>query len=357
MVDILINASRIKYDILSDIFKDYTIDESYVNFYIDFHSIIYRIYKNEFNSDIINDKNLIKCIVVSILNTVSHYRRFLSVKLKKNNRIFIIFNDKIPDYQSSYIEYGRLYYDRYSKANKDYSSINAALEDSLSFVKELCSYFEELYFIDVSRIDEVNTITQLMTKYDGCNIIYTKNELNYQLVNSVNPTFILYPDRDHSKLFNKSNIYDFVLTGKKFRPKHMTAEIFPIYLTLIGLSKRDVPSITIRGMVKIMKVIDLMLENELISNSVSIQEFIYQLSKIVTVSESDKELIYNRYMAISYKLGLVGLSSIKKQQIDSCIIDLYDQNGLVKLNDSLGEAYILNISDLNKNKRSGKVIW
>lgn len=358
MTDILINASRIKYDILTDIFEDHPITDKSVNFFIDFHDIIYRLYKQDLNADVINDPTLVKSIVVSIINTISHYRRYISTKLKKNNKIFIVFNRKIPDYQSKQIEYGRYYYDRYSKANVNYSGINQALFTAVDFIKEMVQYFEDIYFIDSNRIEEVDVIRYLFDKYpDSTNIIMTRNELNYQLVNFNNNVLILYPDRDKSKIFNKYTLFDFILSDKKYRPTHLTSDIYPVYLTMMGLKKRDIDSITIRGIVKLLKSLDLMVENQLITNKVSINQFTHELSKIITLSDFDKETIVARYKAISCELSVLSLTEVKRKIIDSCLVNLYDQNGLVDLNDSLGDKFIMNISDLNKNKRVGKIEW
>lgn len=358
MTDILINSSRIKYDILNELFDDYPITETTVNFFIDFHDIVYRLYKQDLNADVTNDSTIVKSLVVSIINTIAHYRRYLSTKLKKNNRIFIIFNKQIPDYQSKQIEYGRYYYDRYSKANANYSGINKALFTAIDFIKEMVQYFENIYFIESNRIEEVDVMRYLFDQYpNSANIVMSRNELNFQLVNYNDNVKILYPDRDKSKIFNKRTLFDFILSDKKFRPSYLTPDIYPLYLTMMGLKKRDVDSVTIRGVVKLLKCLDLMVENQMITNKVSINQFVHELGKIITLSDFDKETIIARYKAISCELSVLSLTETKKKIIDSNIVDLYDQNGLVELNDSLGDKFIMNLSDLNKNKRVGKIEW
>ena len=357
MIDVLINASRIKYEILSTLFEEVVIDDHTVNLYVDLHSVIYRLYMSRNNPIVVNDRNAVKSMVVSILNSVGHYRRFLATRLKKNNRIFIVFNRKIPDYQSKQIEYGRKYYDRYSYANQEHCSINNSMDAVVGYLKDLCQFFEDIFFIDCEAVEEMDAIGYLIGKYDGFNVVYTNNELNYQLVEN-NDTIILYPSRDKSKIITRDTLFDFILADNKYRPTIADYRIYPIYLTLAGLSKRDVPSLTVKGKVKTIKLLEMMIAGGLISNDVSVSQFIKILTTITELSKDEQDHLSSRYRAICARLGQVALGEGKKKRIEAGLVNLYDQNNLDELNDSLGGEFSLAIQDLNKNKHAGKrVIW
>lgn len=348
MMDLIIGMHKIKYSTLDDIMK-LRDDCDIVNLFIDVHTIISKIYRKTENTEWINTgNNNDMFLAIDLLNLAAHYRRYL-YKKGKSNRIFFVFDNKIPRYQSELISYGNIYFDRYSEANIAYRELNEFVERVMSNFHKLCVYFEDISFIKTSGIDDSVKIQYLINKFSGQNFIMSKYEHMFQLINNDN-TEIILPNRDNSYIINRNNLYDNILDKLKFRPSHVDYQIFNIYLTVQGLKCRDVPSMSIRGRVKVLQLLDYMISEEFITNTVSLKTFSAMFKDVMRFDDEEVAVMERRYKALNAKLGAMALSSSEKSSIDNQIFHLFDRDKIEALNNKLPSDKQISFLDLYKNK-------
>ena len=102
MIHYLIGRARIKYTVLDEIFHSvYIPKENHLVFHMDMSSILYRLYREK-DLDTIQSvpyQVAVKDLVISIMNTIGHYRRYFTTLLGMSNTIILYFNQTPPAYQ------------------------------------------------------------------------------------------------------------------------------------------------------------------------------------------------------------------------------------------------------------------
>lgn len=333
----LIGASNIKYEVLDTIFRDVPIRNDIINLYIDTDYVFHRLYRNNTNSDLyaVDSNVLVMDIVVTVINMIGHYRRYFATRLHKDNRIFLLFNTKIPAYQKHcYDSYGQTYYEKYKRNNKDYGEITAVIQSAYKFIKSIIVYFEGLYCIDNSGIDNLTAIQHIrlneVTKNDY-SIIFTRNLLACQLISD--NCSVLYTKRDDSYMITDKDPYEAILAGKKTTSGELTASMIPFCFGLSGYTERGIESPACRGIVSGVKKVKKLMDDGKINPNSSNSSFIEAIENDFMSDELDD--IKSLLNAITISLSKKALTSNQKEQIMSGIYDLYDQEGIDKINEML----------------------
>lgn len=350
MIDKMINSQRVKYAILDELFKgDVLKDKDTVNIYFDMHTVISNLYRDNQSAEIaaiLNDGSVVE-LVIGILNLAAHYRRYFHKYHGKCNKIFFILNKKIPNYNSSQMPYGHVFFDRYSSCNKNHELVNYVYEKMLTPLKEMIKGFKWMYLIESSAIEDTATIKYLAVNHPGHNIIFTKTELLYQLVND--DFMILRPSFDKTVLLTKQNLLSNYFGDVKYTPDYMTSEILPVFQTILGVRERNIDSMNIRGKVKLAKIFDKMLDGRIISNNVTIKSFIDVFMQVCQTDDSDfYDTLYYRYCAISAQMSFLALTRVEMAKINACIEDTYHDNSINEFNDYLHIKDKLDIAALNR---------
>ena len=301
----LIGASNIKYEVLDEIFKDVVIKSDIINLYIDTDYVFHRLYRNSTNSDLyaVEGNVLIMDIVVTMVNMLGHYRRYFATRLHKDNRIFLVFNTKAPVFQKHcYPGYGESYYKKYKRHNKDYSEITAVIQAAYKFIKTIVVYFEGLYCIDNTGIDNLTVIQHIrlneVVKNDY-SIIFTRNLLACQLVSD--KCSVLYTKRDNSYMVTDKDPYKAILDGKKTSSGKLTASLITFCFGLSGYTERCLESPACRGIVSGIKTVKKLLDEGKITPTTSIASFIEAIQNDFTSNEIDD--IRNLLNAITISLS------------------------------------------------------
>lgn len=355
MVPLLINSSRIKYSILDDTFKGHNIPDQTVNLYIDGYYLFYKLYRSEYEIDVYETRidQFIKDTVIAALNTIAHYRRYIVTRMRKFNRIFIVFNRKSPVYQTELIpKYGKVYYEKLYPTHFQYGALNIIIEQALEMLQDLCNYIEDVYVIDSRKIEDHVTIAYLQTLYNGFNIYFTRNELISLLLEN-SRSLLLYPKRDDSYVTNSLGYFQNFFSGVKYKPTYLTSEYAKFYFCLSGIKSKSIPATCVRGAVKGARVLDSMIENDSIDIHTSIKSFTTNLPKylgreLTKKEETDLTLLYR---AIDVRTAMAAMTNAQKARINSNLINLYDQTGLEELNELVSsEDDVINLTDLNMNR-------
>lgn len=357
MIKLIINASRIKYTVLDELLKPIKIQQSTINFFIDMSCIFRKIYQNKNNVYELfhNTDEFVMDIVIAILNTVAHYRRYLYTRLGKSNRIFLVYNTQIPAFQKSLlIHYGEKVYPMYQTNHPDFGAMNHAIQKAIHFIQEIVPYIEDVFFIENQKVEELVTMSYIM----GCeevkndfHIILTRNPMVYQMLDD--RCVSLYPKRDESKLITSNTWATFETSKIQYTPPAFRTNFVPIFLAIRGIKERNISPVYLRGITQIFKLFEKLESGHYLGERFSLQTFldsisIIQKNKERLPTDNDIILMKRMYRAFHIPSGVAAMTTVQYNTILTSIYNIYDQTGLEQLNELLIQTNdILSLQDLN----------
>lgn len=363
MMKFLIGRSRIKYAVLDELFRTIYIPQDKVVFHVDASAILYRLYRNK-DLDMIYsvDQDIaIRDLVISFLNVLAHYRRYLVTRLHKTNDILVYFNHKEPGYQRIlFSNYRKEWYDGL-KNQMNFGPLNHIIEEGFRFIQGLIPYFEGIYMVNGDGVDDFTAMYHTIhSKYYGneknwYHIIFSRNMLSTQMVDG--HCCQLYNKRDDSYIIDLNTVYkNGILKGRKTAASdHMTAKFLPFIWTLGGCTDISLKkSKYMNGVADAVKSLNPIVDHRALTDDMSIQAFIKALSNYIEPSAELRLVptdLINRYRMLDLSLSAAAITEDQKIKIWKNHFDLYDQTGLEEINDHLsnmGEnADLLEITNLN----------
>lgn len=363
MIKYLIGASRVKYAVLDDIFKPYHIHQKHLVLYIDAHSILYRLYRNDRLGMIysIPTEVAVKDLVVSFLNVIGHYRRFIATHLEIPHEIIITFNTTCSSYHvTSFSDYRKDEYERYQKKHKDYGGLNQVVFKAMEFVQSIVPYFEGIYFVDNKEVDDFVTMKYFMDLYDDkykndvFHLIFSKSAIPNQLIHE--RCYQLVGKRDKTYLISHMNTYENgIMKDKKTVISGLGPEMLPFIWMLGGCTdacmKRSKYS---GGIVASAKQLAELVEKKIITPNMSIQSFLKEFGKQIDKGiefRANPSYLTNRYKALNIPLAASAITSHQKINMQKNLVDLYDQTSLEQINEQLAninsDGELIDITNLN----------
>ena len=351
MTKLLIGSARIKYSVLDDLFKKVNLPSGKVNFVIDGYALFSKLYQPEFipdNDRVSNEKFIIE-FVVATLNTLAHYRRYMATRMRRSNRIYIIWNRRPPEYQRELIpDYGESYYDKLSGDNFTYGVFNRILRQALNFLKETVQYFDGIYYLDTNKIEDHSIVYFLKEYHPKSNfVLFTKNELWLQFCDE--RTVILRPNRDKSKLITESNIGKILFKKTKYEGNPIDSDNVRHVLALGGCDSRDIEPVKGYRYISIAKAIDKLVNKGIYIPNMNIGRFVNMVNKVIRkpYTESEIETAITNFKCIDGKLSLEAIPEGKIKKVLQSRVDLYDAVAVQQLNEMLTESdNTININDL-----------
>lgn len=362
MLKYLIGASRIKYSVLDDILRPAYGKSERILFLVDAHSIIYRLYRMKDLDTILSipEDVAVKDLVINFLNVIGHYRRYFATHMECDNDIVIFFNRKLPSYHEMYYpDYQKKLYARYDNNHKDYSAINHIVTKAMKFVESLVPYFEYIYFINNSGIDDFAAMQYIadLQRYEFFyRIIFSRNMYATQLVDA--NTSQLYNSRDKSYLITDTSVYSqgILKDRKTTASEALTAKMLPFIWAFGGCSDIDMKkSKYFHNVTSVVKTLNPLVEKNFVNDDMSIQSFLQAISTYVPDYKAElrskpTEMI-NRYRVANCRLAASAITQDQEAKIISSFIDLYDQPALEEINDRLSDISsnndFLEIDNLN----------
>lgn len=361
MVHYLIGRSRIKFAVLDDLFRSLYIPQRRVTLHVDASAILYRIFREKDLSMLyaVDTNVIIRDIVISFLNVIGHYRRYLMTRLNKTNDVLIYFNHKEPNYQTElFPDYRKTWYQKLNSDHPDYKVLSNVVHESMKFIKGLTPYFEGIYVIDGCGVDDY-TAMYSMIHSPGCtdyyHLIFSQNMLTTQMIGS--NVSQIYNKRDASYIITAGTIYKKgILNGRKTTAADtMTAEMLPFVWTLGGCSDIDMKkSKFTNGVADTVKMLNPLADQKVITGDMSIQSFLRTIGKCLDgcaeLRVSTKKL-EDRYRVLQLAASAAAITNAQQAKMLENIVDLYDQSGLEEINDRLAAisdtTELLDITNLN----------
>ena len=331
LADMLIGASMIRFDILDQLFEPIKIKQKQVVFHLDLNAILCRIYqKNTWTADALSqvDPNMLKLrIIISVLNAIAHYRKYMTFRLRKKNTIVVTYDYQLTAHQKkNYPKLQEEHMDSYRIDHPVFGPINQVIREAYSYIQAVCSYLDDIFCIDPDTgVDSVTTmglVKQDKRYQDSFHILFTRNLIAGQLCDD--HTVLIYNKREHSKLLtDKTIISDGLMmeerrTRKNTREKaqeKLTPAMVPYVITITSTRKISTAVKSFRWSLEDgIHIILEMLDRKLITNQVSIYSFLDGLEQLMTERKSKKKTRKKRKKKL--KMG-----KQFKQQMEAWLIE------------------------------------
>lgn len=349
----ILYGSYIRYDRMYEMTK-YAFygktDDNNVNVFIDVYSILHSLYTRGTNLEVSDSYAIASCII----NLAIHVRAYFDTRHKVATKIYIIYGGARPLQALSL-------FNQYNIRNIEMEESNQYLgqliKDNLDVIKILCPYLHDIFAI-VDYNNEFNVIaSNLIDKESNGvpNIIYSKDQLSYQLVAFKPYTFLYRPKKkanmDASWVVTKSTLYNAYRYGelelKKEIDVNLDVKTFSLYQAIAGVKSRSIPSI------KNSNAAALFLEKAIADNMFSMGFNVSSLSSVdnkfscaFNSMKTDYQEFIVRFMSIDLDYQTMMYSASPNAIAASeGIINLYNPQEVRNINDRYFQIYPL---DLNR---------
>lgn len=364
LIRYLIGASRVKYEVLENLYATIpTMQYRMGVMYVDAHSIFYRLFREKDFSTVYADSmnELVRDLVVGFFNVIGHYRRFMATRLQLDNDIYVMFNPDLPKWHEHYTDKNGWCHDkykRYDQKHPDYGFHAKAIRKAYSFIVGLSPYFEGIYCIDSTGIDEFALMAGMGFSDDTFYTIYSRNMYCTQFVRK--NVVQLVNRRDNSRVITAGNCYsDGVLFDKKTEASDkLTPDMLPLIWTLGGCSDVGVkPSAVVSGLSPAIRIANKMAETGDLVPGMSIQSFLdvagqYVKSKVAF--QSERKTLERRYKVLSAHMAGAAITADQVAKVKAMCYDVFGETELEQLNEmlALGEVdpELLEIQNLNMSE-------
>lgn len=360
MIRYIIGSSRIKFEVLDQLYAPISYKPYRMAvMYIDAHSIFYRLYRQSDMTAIYvdNKEELVRDLVVGFMNVIGHYRRYMATRMKMDNDIYVVFNRQPAKYNISFCpEFCSKLVDRYSLDNDKHRFVNEALDTAWSFILGLSPYFEGVYCIDNSGIDDFALINRFGFADDIFYTIFSRNMYGTQLVKD--NVVQLYNQRDKSRLITKETCYKNGILYERKQQAHylLTPDMLPLLWCLGGCSDVNIKRVRyVAGITDMVKCASTAASLGDLVPGTSIQSFLDMIGSYIKSGslriKVDRSFLENRFKALSAPLASTAITSNQIARITSQCYDLFAETELEQLNDLLSvgsfDPELLEIENLN----------
>lgn len=369
LVRFLIGAQCVKYDVLDELFRDVDITKYRMAvMLVDGHSIVARLYHDRKIASVYagSSAEIVRDMVVGFLNVLGHYRRYMSTRFHLDNDIYVMFNREKPVYNQTYCRsFNETRIDRYDVNDPTNGFTSRAINLAWEFILGLSPYFEGIYCLNNSGIDDYALMSRMGFPDDVMTLMMSTSDYGTQLLRP--NWFLLHPKRDRSYLITRKTCYKKgVLKGVKHdAPEGLTPEMLPLYWSIVGCDDVSVPSLKIVQSKTLIDAMGRMVADGYLTPETTIAGFMENLPSYVSSSavqlKASKSRIEDRYRALSARLSGLAITPDQIARISAQIYDIYNQNELEQLNEILVQGRldpeILHLENLNMSAGVNREIY
>lgn len=378
-----IGMSQIKYDVLDKLFSKIEIESDTVVFHVDLYTIICRCYsmQNLEKLSRADSTAMMVDFVVGIMNCLGHYRFYTVNRLHRKSVIILTCDRGLTEVQQKY--YPNYRWDRIQMLEPDgaYESVNKIAYNAYRFVKTLCTYLDGIYVVDYNTgLDSLTCsyILRDMKFQNAFHIIFTRNMSAVQMINR--NTVILHNTKtDHAVLLDKENyLADGIMKNQPMRTrKRFYGKVPPSlspHIMILGGCNHVMKPFHHMPMKEAAYAVQWLYEHGHIPKNVSIQTFLRELEEYqLEIGEHDADIdsdldeehpvfyeakdynaLIDRFRVISIQLNAAIATKGQLLQLESSIVDLYNQEYLDQISDMLARINdpdrLIDFGRLNANK-------
>lgn len=352
-------GSYIRYDRLFEMTK-YAFygktDSNDVNVFIDLYSIFKNLYTRG-TGITINDSYVIASCSI---NLAIHLRAYFDTRHKTSSKIYLIYGGARPI--SAMTEFPQ-YNGKNIIMEESNQYMKKLIIDNLEVIRIMVPYLHDIFAV-VDYANEFSTITASIIRKTASecqntvpNIIYSKDDLTYQLVAFCPRTFLYRPkkanNQDVSWVVTKSTLYDAYRYGqlglKKQFVTSLNVQAFSVYQAIAGVKSRNIGS-TKNGNTTV-KLLENAIQNGLFNNGFNLSmdmcaPILSPFSKMFDGTDVHAVELIQKFRAIdlNYQTMMYDASPSSINAFEG-LINLYNPQEIRNINDRYFTMYPL---DLNR---------
>lgn len=282
--------------------------------------------------------------ISNVINLAAHYKRFFT-KNGINIKIFLYvpfpFSSMLQKNKAINSDY-RDYYEYKFNNNTSNYELREMIESSIEMIKIICEYIEGVYFITSENLE--NSLIPAViadNKNDKYfNFIISKDIYDYQYISK--DFHILYPKGDFSLVISKHNLYDVITKDVLVRTNNdINVKFLPFILSIIGSKNRNIYNIKGFGVVKLLKLIDKLIDEKVITNETTNIHILIEF-----INEKFRTKVMNNFYCTDIDFQLLSLNTRDHYNIISQLKDKFDNVSLKKINDKYFTEYPLQLIEV-----------
>lgn len=354
----MLYGSYIRYDRMYEMtkfaFYGKTDSES-VNVFVDCYSLLKTLFKRGLNFQVDDS-----CIIAScIINLAIHIRAYFESRHHVASKVYIIYGGARP--REAFVNYP--YYNQNNILMEDSNFfLQDLIRDNLNVIAVLCPYLYDIFFL-ADYENEFMTIASTIIDMDqkngnkAPNIIYSKDDMSYQLVAFKPYTFLYRPKKklnmDNSWVVTKSTLYDAYRYGELGLTTQLdttlSVELFSMYLAIAGVRSRSLNSL--KNANSAIKILEAAVNATNIINGYNHTVFTSNPNPFELIASTTKKidpiLVTNRFGAIDLKYQSM-LYAASPRALDlqgPAFTNLYNPDEVRNINNVYFQKYPL---DLNR---------
>jgi|GEM_PF-2176335 len=351
----LLYGSFIKYDRMYEMTKFAlygATDVRDINIFIDAYSILRSLYRQGSNISVKDS-----CVIASsLINLAIHLRAYFETRHKTTSKVYIVYGGARP--KEAFVNYYR-----YNEKNIFMENSNIMLsnliDDNLNMIKVLTPYLYDIFYV-IDKENEFSVIVSSIinkNKEDKSpNLIYSKDDLAYQLVAFKPRTFLYRPKKrmqeDVSWVATKSTLYNAYRYGelgvKKQIETILDFRMFSIFQAVSGVRDRSMNAL--KNANNAIKLLENAVASNIFSNGYNANAIFFMEPNPFCLLENIKGItgaeVTNRFAAIdlNYQTMLFE-NSIASMDMTAGLINLYNPDEVRYINNRYFQEYPL---DLNR---------
>lgn len=332
-------------------------DSNTVNVYIDAYSIIRGIYKRGSAIQVDDSFAIASCLI----NLAIHLRAYFETRHRVSSKIYIIYGGARPKEALNL-------FPGYNEKNILMEDSNAFLQnlvrDNLEITQLLCQYLYDIFCI-VNFENEFNVMASYVmdlnfkenrSEIAVPNIVYSKDQMSYQLVAFKPYTFLYRPMKsmaqDNSWVVTKSTLFAAYRKGElrlaKDRPTQLDVKMLSLFQAISGQRTRSFGSILNAN--QTLNLLEKAVSENVLANGYNANSILYMpgtLDSLISLYPSlNPVLIKSRFAALDlpYQESMRSVQ-LECMNITKNLVNLYNPQEIRNLNDQYFRKYPL---DLNR---------
>ncbi len=338
VIEPIINMHKVKYVQLKPIIDATFSSGESINIYMNLDAIFKYFYAPK-TVDAIKafNKQEYIAVVSEIINLAAHYRHFFWKHYRVSSRFYFYYTKNRPIYNVNLVDsYMKESCEQKSLSNPTFGLLNRYIQDNLELFKLCVKYIPDVYYIETGNLEPAMVPYYIINKFENdpstVNLLLSKDVYEFQMIGSLGID-ILRLKYNEDTIVNGYNLYQYICDVNKsvYRPSiDINPELFPAVLATGGVKTRDIKGLSGYGYINTIKK----LESAIIDNRLR-NEYYFDPSGIadMIIDSSFREQFINNYKAIDLKNQFIHLSPKQKDNIESMLINRYDNDSLMKLND------------------------
>lgn len=340
------------------------------NIYINFESLYNKFRRPNYNKyfEVMDKKELKRTYrqcIAEFINVAAHYRKYFTNHGIKTNIIYYyneIEDDYAPYNNSGLCEDYRMHWFN-SLHNPNRWAINNMVLDSIPYMKLICDYLENIYFISCKHVESsIVPFTFYMEGFfpSNMNLIVTSDEYdyNYAIYNFLVVTKYL----SEPMLITKKNLIPFAnwKMGKEYEPeRNIHPRLFGFIMACLGNKKRSIYKVNRTGYRNIYKNLLKLYDAGYIfdedEDTMHIQNLLHVLNnedyRILTKEGIATDIMAN-FNVMDYEAQYKQLSKPQIKAMKNQLVDRTDTGALIDINERYFGEYPLRLLELNQYNKN-----